>query len=310
MLLAMMAAQEEADGEDAEEKGDTEDGEDKEDEGVEEEKKAPPAWMYKGRVVAPEYLTDPVEVNPPTMKERTIAPVISVKLVRYGNRLLERYDENADGKLQKEEWTKMQGAPQTIDFDGDFVLTVQEIVRHVALYGMHRSIYHPYVAQTRTRPDRSRETRMQLFHPASGTLEEEEEATETEEGSTPPEDVTSEELEEGEVFGESKEEGEEASEGEEEGEEEKSEEIRKAEEEALRKALGELAPAAARKYYTSPAKLRGLPTWFVTRDANGDGQVELHEFAPSLSTPAVAQFGRLDKNGDGVLTAEELTSGN
>ncbi len=300
--------QEESDSEESEDGGNGEEGAVEEDGEKEGDQEEPPAWMYRGRVFAPEYLTDPVEVEPPTLQERTIAPVISVKLARYGSRLLERYDENADGKLQKSEWTQMQGSPQTIDFDGDFVLTIQEIVRHIALYGRHRSIYHPYVSVQSARRVSRPQTQMQLFQPASGTLEEEETDAEQEEGRREPAaDVSAEEIESGEVFGE--EQGEE-SESEEGDGEDKSEEVRKAEEEALERALGELAPASARKYYTPPGKLRGLPTWFVTRDTNGDGQVELHEFAPSLSTPAVAQFGRLDKNGDGFLTPKELTSGN
>jgi len=48
-----------------------------------------------------------------------------------------------------------------------------------------------------------------------------------------------------------------------------------------------------------------LPSWFVTRDLNGDGQLSLAEYAPRSGSTAVASFRKLDANGDGLLTPAE-----
>jgi len=49
----------------------------------------------------------------------------------------------------------------------------------------------------------------------------------------------------------------------------------------------------------------GLPEWFLGRDANGDGQLSLSEFAPNPTQADLEEFARYDKNGDGFITARE-----
>jgi len=51
----------------------------------------------------------------------------------------------------------------------------------------------------------------------------------------------------------------------------------------------------------------GVPEWFESRDANGDGQLSLAEYAPTAEAQQVAQFERLDGNQDGFVTAQEAT---
>ncbi len=53
----------------------------------------------------------------------------------------------------------------------------------------------------------------------------------------------------------------------------------------------------------------GTPGWFIERDADGDAQLTLTEYSPRLRAPEVAEFKRYDTNGDGLLTAAELTRG-
>lgn len=52
----------------------------------------------------------------------------------------------------------------------------------------------------------------------------------------------------------------------------------------------------------------GLPSFF-SRDADGDGQISMHEYATSWNDRLAAEFVRLDLNGDGVITPKEAASG-
>jgi hypothetical protein len=52
----------------------------------------------------------------------------------------------------------------------------------------------------------------------------------------------------------------------------------------------------------------GLPEWFTARDTDGDGQLSLSEFAPSGAEVDAAEFQKLDRNNDGVVTAREVVA--
>jgi hypothetical protein len=70
----------------------------------------------------------------------------------------------------------------------------------------------------------------------------------------------------------------------------------------------EPAPTAPRdaRFHVSPKRLPdGLPSWFRTRDADGDGQLTLSEFAPQATAAQRAEFSRYDLNHDGVVTPQE-----
>ena len=64
--------------------------------------------------------------------------------------------------------------------------------------------------------------------------------------------------------------------------------------------------AAVREFAPSANETAGIPRWFLARDANGDGQLTLREFSPSLSLESTAFFGRLDADGDGLITPDEV----
>jgi hypothetical protein len=49
----------------------------------------------------------------------------------------------------------------------------------------------------------------------------------------------------------------------------------------------------------------GLPSWFKSRDTNGDGQVSMSEYSRTMSESTVAEFRRYDSNDDGIITAKE-----
>ena len=49
----------------------------------------------------------------------------------------------------------------------------------------------------------------------------------------------------------------------------------------------------------------GLPEWFLRRDADGDGQVTMAEYASDWTPALAAEFNGYDLNRDGVITAAE-----
>lgn len=50
---------------------------------------------------------------------------------------------------------------------------------------------------------------------------------------------------------------------------------------------------------------KGLPDWFLGRDADGDGQLSQAEFAPKPTQADLEEFARYDLNRDGVITPSE-----
>jgi len=53
----------------------------------------------------------------------------------------------------------------------------------------------------------------------------------------------------------------------------------------------------------------GLPGFFTDRDANGDGQISMAEFASEWNDEVVAEFFNSDFNRDGVITSDEAMRG-
>jgi len=68
----------------------------------------------------------------------------------------------------------------------------------------------------------------------------------------------------------------------------------------------ELSDWLARKASKSSLSLPlGLPDWFARRDLNGDGQIEMAEFAQEWTDEQAAEFAQFDLNGDGVILPDE-----
>jgi Ca2+-binding EF-hand superfamily protein len=63
------------------------------------------------------------------------------------------------------------------------------------------------------------------------------------------------------------------------------------------------------RFSTAADKLpSGLPSWFKSKDTNGDGQIEMSEYSRSWSNSTAAEFQRYDLDGDGVITAKEAAT--
>lgn len=240
--------------------------------------------------IEPQRFTQADDELPDVLQYDSMAPAVPGKVVRYATLLMQRYDLNGDGRLQDAEWKKMPGAPQAVDLDGDLVITLEELVRFLGLYGRHRTIHHPNPAERYDGP-KTVASDYQLFVPISAPPP----APAASSPASPSTDTASESLDPAPAAPPT----------------DLSEEMLEAESRPVDDATyeeiitGRQIPAE-RKYYTSPEALRGVPAWFLIRDRDGDGQVSLSEFAPSLSARALALFGRLDLNGDGFITPNEV----
>lgn len=225
-------------------------------------------------------------------RDDALVPSAPLALRFYGRFLIGKYDADANGTLERAEWEDKLIGAQAIDLNGDWTLTDQEVLFYLARYAAGRTIHNPapkrstYVAN-RVVLEEDKETRIR---PASARLRREtaDVAAETDkENANALAEMTDEEViamfvEENKAL----------------------EDVE--DEELLGVLLTEIDSATRREYAAPPAALKNVPVWFLARDVNGDGQLTLREFAPTLSTPAVAYFGKLDKNGDGFVVPDEV----
>lgn len=60
------------------------------------------------------------------------------QIATYADSLLRQYDSNGDGRLQKEEWSRMAGDPQASDRNGDGIITREELIERLSSYSRSR----------------------------------------------------------------------------------------------------------------------------------------------------------------------------
>lgn len=237
---------------------------------------------------------------------QSIVPNLPYKALRYATAVFDKYDLDKSGFLEREEWLKMPGKPQTIDLDGDFVISLEEFLRFIALYGNPRTIHRPNPPQAAVRAAVDPAS-LRVFRPLSAPFPAPQ-PEQSPESATEQQNAETEKLNENQIIGES-ENGEESDESqpetdaeqtEEEGEEEKIDDL------TYEKVFEGKFKPSERKYHVPLSELRGVPNWFVLRDKDGDGQLSMIEYDPTLSPAGLANFGRMDKNGDGFLSAAEV----
>ncbi|MGI5832282.1 MAG: hypothetical protein ACOX6D_07085 [Thermoguttaceae bacterium] len=233
------------------------------------------------------------EIDPITKNRRDAegVPNTSLFIRRYAGHVVEKYDLNRDGKLQRNEWEKMPGKPQAYDLNGDLVLENHELLYHLAAYAKDRTISHPVPPRRLSATQKVLKTDGPiLIHPLSGPIRKQKpDDEESVDVDKLPSDISPEELA---TISADADKGA--------GTEEQPQMF-----DVVTKETGASA-TTVREYAPSPSALEGVPRWFLVRDADGDGQLSLREFAPTLSLDSTAFFGKLDANSDGLITPEEV----
>ena len=186
------------------------------------------------------------------------------KVNRYARRLLDRYDTNGDGVIDATEWRQMQGNPKAMDFNADGEITLEELAAYAADFGRHRrmrltgSMVEEAVAEL---PPLYIPTAERDAIAAAQEAAQQAEAVpvalvnETVEADMEP-TADSEGEEEGDDTGET------------------------AEPERSQPATDQVS---SKRFVTPKSRLAGVPEWFLTKDANGDGQLTVSEYAPRFS---------------------------
>ena len=258
-------------------------------------------------LITPQGTVLPLEVAD-LNKSQGFIPVIPDKAVKYATKIFGKYDMNENGKLERDEWLNMPAAPQQIDLDGDSTISLEEFLRYFAMYGMRRTLHNPNPPDISIRPTATVND-FPTFRPLSTRLK----LAKTEEPEKPEQaaDSATEQpnmLDDMQTIGNRLPTNDGTETESEDTEKKENNEISDDELDNLsyeQIISGKFRPSE-KKYHKPLSELRGVPAWFVRLDKNGDGQLSLIEFDPTLSTQGLTTFGRLDQNGDGVITADEM----
>ena len=195
------------------------------------------------------------------------------KVLRHSKRVLAKFDVNGDGLLNASEWAAMQGDAAAIDYDADGLITLDELAAYTADYGRHRRM-----RLTGSMVEAAAELPSLLVPTAEwdARAAEQQAALAARQGVELPVALPD-----------------------------------QSEEPPLEAEATEPQPAqppaqqASKRFVTPKTRLQGLPDWFLAKDANGDGQLSVAEYAPDAEQRRLDDFDRFDTNGDGFLTARE-----
>ncbi len=215
--------------------------------------------------------------------------------VRY---LTNKYDQNNDGVLQRSEWENKLERAQAVDLNGDWELSEQELLFYLTRFAKDRTIFNPNPVRAnaqRTNFIVDEQDVEVLIQPASAapkrlSKEDAQEAQLANDGNNSLADMSEDDVRD--VFNKDNPALESVD-----------------DDELLDVFLTEMDESSLREYAVSPIVVRGTPAWFLARDKNGDGQLTILEFTPDLTAQGLALFGKYDRDGDQMITAEEARKG-
>ncbi|MBQ9372722.1 MAG: hypothetical protein IJU03_11065 [Thermoguttaceae bacterium] len=227
-------------------------------------------------------------------RDEALVSATPLSVRAYSRFFVMKYDKNGDGMLQRPEWEdKIEGA-QAIDLNGDWTLTDQEIMFYLMRFAKDRTIANPNPSPV-------------VAPRVNAVVENAEEPLLIRTASAAPRLASREELDQ-------------------ERQQTTDEDLAEMSDEDFYKLMTEDNPAmesvddaeilnvllidmdekTGREFTPSPARMMDVPIWFLARDVNGDGQLTLLEFSPNLLPATIAQFGKLDSDADGLITADEV----
>ena len=208
--------------------------------------------------------------------------IVPAKVNRYARRLFDRHDTNGDGVIDATEWRRMKGNPMAMDFNADGKITLEELAAYTADFGRHRRM-----RLTGSMVEEAVAELPPLYIPTA----ERDAIAAAQQAEAVPVALVGETVEvdmEPTVNSEGEEEGDDTDET--------------AEPEQPQPANDQVS---SKRFVTPKSRLAGVPEWFLTKDANGDGQLTVSEYAPDSHKARLTEFARFDRNNDGVLTAQE-----
>ena len=224
------------------------------------------------------------------------APRADSKTRSYAQSMLRGYDKNQNGKLEKEEWTRMRDKYHPADVNSDGIITLHELTERVAslIGGKSGASGNRSGAATSPRSG-ANDKRLPKDLPGwfarcdgngdgqvamaeySSTWSESKAAEFAKHDTNGDGVVTTKEC------------------------------LAPEKDRQRSKTRKKLSPAKKPGRVGSTARRLpdGLPDWFARCDRDGDGQVAMAEYSSTWSESKAAEFAKHDTNGDGVITQKE-----
>jgi hypothetical protein len=232
----------------------------------------------------------PAETTLPQGRRRPEPP--AGKIIRYAEHLIRQHDTNGNGVLDEQEWRGVGGNPLEADLNQDGTITPEELIQRIVVYGRHRSLR--LVRPSSAIAAGAAPAEMAPVGEEAPSQPRAEVDPMSEPGASAEDDSSSNgaaAAEDGSLLA---------------GRERES--SNGADQRRLERQREQ--DRRSRKFFIPRERLpAGIASWFIDRDADGDGQITMREFSGKWSSEVAAEFSSYDRNRDGVITAAESVRG-